>query len=69
MHYNGRTFDWPFIARELLRLVPELGPPAPFGQLDLLTEMRRFKWDSRKLDWVSRRLGLSGKQAHSGFDM
>lgn len=68
LHYNGSRFDIPHLNREFVEA--GLTPPSPFREIDLfLTVKRRFRFQSNKLEHVSRQLGLPGKLAHEGFDL
>jgi len=68
IHYNGKRFDIPHLNREFLAL--HLSPPAPYQQIDLLaTARRKFKFPSNKLAYVSKALGLEGKEKHEGFGL
>lgn len=67
IHYNGASFDIPHLNREFLET--GLGPPSPYQQIDLYRVIRKFKFQSRKLEHVSRQLGLEGKVKHEGFDL
>ena len=66
VHYYGSRFDVPHLNEEFLKV--GLFPPTPFKQVDLkLAVARRFKLPSNKLQFVSRVLGLEGKEEHEGF--
>ena len=68
MSYNGRKFDMPHLNREFVEL--GLNPPSPYHQIDLYTTARRaFRFQSNKLEHVSKQLGLDGKIKHEGFDL
>lgn len=67
MHYNGTTFDIPHLNREFLE--SRLGPPSPYQNVDLYRLSRKFKFQSRKLEHVSKQLGFEGKVAHEGFNL
>lgn len=65
VHYYGSRFDVPHLNREFF--VAGLMPPSPFRQVDLkLAVAKRFKFDSNKLEFISRACGLSGKLKHEG---
>lgn len=67
-HFNGERFDTPHLNREFL--LSEMGPPAPYQQIDLLKVVRaRFKFPSNKLQYVSSALGYEGKLAHEGHSL
>lgn len=68
LHFNGRRFDVPHLQREFLEL--GLMPPSPFKQIDLLETCKsQFKFLSNKLDYVSKKLGLTQKVKHEGFSL
>jgi DNA-directed RNA polymerase subunit RPC12/RpoP len=68
VHYNGKKFDMPWINREFL--VYGMPPPSPYKQIDLLDTVRaKFRFPSRKLDYVSKALGLGEKAATGGFEL
>ncbi len=67
IHYNGARFDIPVLMREFL--LADMGPPAPFKQIDLLRVARnKFKFASNKLDYVAQALGL-GKKKDTNFQL
>lgn len=68
VHWNGQSFDTPHIMREL----KEAGfdPPSPARQLDLMRGVKKvFKFESNKLDHISRRLLDDRKVPHAGFKL
>ena len=68
VHYNGVKFDIPTLNKEFIKA--ELYPPAPYKHIDLLLHCRRiFRFESNKLDYVSRALGLGKKVKHEGFEL
>lgn len=68
MHYNGDGFDLPRLNGEFL--VMGLHPPAPYQSIDLLKVVRKnFGFPSNKLAYITKRLGLEGKQATGGHDL
>lgn len=67
IHYNGISFDIPHMNREFLEA--SLGPPSPYQNIDLYRVIKRFKFQSRKLAHVSKKLGFEGKIQHEGFDL
>lgn len=68
IHYNGKKFDIPHINTEFVTF--GFAPPSPYKQLDLLLVMRTaFKFHINKLDYVSKRLGASGKKVNAGFSL
>ncbi len=65
VHYYGSRFDVPHLNREFF--VAGMTPPSPFKQVDLkLAVSKRFKFDSNKLEFISRACGLEGKLKHEG---
>jgi hypothetical protein len=66
-HYNGTSFDMPHLNREFLEL--GLGPPKPYQNIDLYRVIKKFKFQSRKLEHVSTQLGFEGKVKHEGFGL
>jgi hypothetical protein len=65
VHYYGSRFDVPHLNREFF--VAGLTPPSPFKQVDLkFAVSKRFKFDSNKLEFISRACGLDGKLKHEG---
>lgn len=68
IHYNGAKFDVPTLNKEFL--INKMGPPAPYKQLDLLSVSRgTFKFQSHKLDYVSKSIGEGTKVKHPGFQL
>jgi len=68
VHYNGTRFDMPHLYREFL--LAGLDPPSPVQEVDLLKVVKsRFRFQSNKLDHVTRQLGLAGKVQHTGHDL
>lgn len=68
VHYNGRSFDIPTLNKEFL--LNKMTPPAPYKQIDLLQVVRReFRFQSNKLDFISKTLGHQGKHKHGGFQL
>lgn len=68
MHYNGKRFDIPHLNREFVEA--GFGPPSPYQQIDLyLTAKSKFKFQSNRLEHVSKQLGLKGKVEHAGFGL
>lgn len=64
--YNHRAYDIPHLQREMVEL--GYGPPSPWIDVDLLTEVRRnFKFLSNKLGSVLDALGLEAKDDPGGF--
>ena len=68
VHYNGHTFDVPWIKGELARC--EFDPPSPSLEVDLYRQSRQqFRFPSHKLQYVSTALGLPGKAETGGFSL
>jgi uncharacterized protein YprB with RNaseH-like and TPR domain len=68
IHYNGKKFDVPTLNKEFLLL--GFPPPSPFKQIDLYHVVRRkFKFPSRKLDYVAQQLGIGKKHKHEGHEL
>lgn len=67
IHYNGKRFDIPVLEAEFL--LHKMKPPSPTPQIDLFQTARRFRLPSRKLDYISRRLGLGQKVQHKGMEL
>lgn len=60
--YNGNRFDIPFFNARCLKY--GLTPPSPYRSVDLFTTVRsKFKLNSKKLDYVNKFIGYSGKDA------
>lgn len=50
--------------------VAGLGRPRPHRDVDLLPVVRKnFRWESAKLDYVARMLGVGSKVKHNGFEL
>lgn len=68
VHFYGSRFDVPHLNSMFLK--QGLTPPNPYKQIDLkIAVAKRFKFDSNKLDFVARILGLEGKEEHEGFGL
>jgi hypothetical protein len=68
IHYNGTTFDLPWLHREFAKRY--LRPPNPVAEVDLLKTARKvFRLDSNKLDYFAQDMGLPGKVSHSGMGL
>lgn len=66
--YYGSAFDIPTLNKEFLLLGWE--PPTQFAQIDLCKVVKnRFKFASRKLDFVCQQLGIGAKTSHKGMDL
>lgn len=68
VHFNGYTFDIPWINAEFV--VVKLLPPSPYKQIDLLkTITKAFRFPSNKLDYVCPALGIGAKVKTPGFQL
>lgn len=68
IHYNGTSFDMPWLHTEFL--LAGLAPPEPYKNIDLLLAARKkFRFVSNKLDYVTKALGLEGKVHHEGHTL
>lgn len=68
VHFYGKYFDIPHLNTAFLKQC--FPPPSPFKQIDLKVAVgKQFKFSSNKLEFVSRVLGLEGKEEHEGFPM
>jgi hypothetical protein len=67
VHYNGNSFDIPWIMGELAR--DGFTPPSPFKNIDLYRVSRRFRFPSHKLQYVSTALGLNPKLETGGHGL
>lgn len=67
-HYNGASFDIPWLNGEFARL--GWGPPAPYQQLDFMKVAKaKFRYPSRKLQYLLEALGLGSKVSHEGHGL
>ena len=66
--YNGDRFDLPKL-RTYVELDSGLGPVSPFHSVDLFHTVKRVGGGmlSKKLGYVTERLGIGAKVAHQGF--
>jgi hypothetical protein len=68
VHYNGNTFDMPWLRTEFVQA--GMTPPAPHKDIDLLRVVKKqFRFPSNKLAYVTKALDLSGKLSHTGHQM
>lgn len=68
VHYNGEKFDIPTLNREFL--INDYAPPTPYHQIDLYKVVkRRFNFPRNGMDYVCKRLGITGKVPHKGMDL
>lgn len=66
VHYWGSEFDVKWINRVCLE--NGLYPPSPFKQIDLKKVVsQNFHYPSKKLQFITKQLGLEGKLEHEGF--
>lgn len=66
--YNGKSFDVPVLNTEFL--LHKIRPPAPFKHIDLYRVVGAdFRFHSKKLDYISKRLGYEGKVENRGMDL
>lgn len=66
--HNGRNFDLPTLNKDFL--LHKMPPPAPYKQVDTLEVSRgTFRFQSHKLDYISKSLGHGGKIKHAGFQL
>lgn len=68
IHFNGTKFDIPILNREFVKHL--FLPPSPYRQIDLFRVVKRaFRFESNKLAYITRALGLKGKLGHEGFQL
>jgi DNA-directed RNA polymerase subunit RPC12/RpoP len=68
IHFNGTSFDLPWLNGEFL--LAGYTPPSPYKQIDLLTTVRKqFNFPSTKLGYLAEQLGLEGKVKHEGLKL
>lgn len=68
VHYNGASFDIPILTREFIK--HRITPPSPFKQIDLYRAVQRTtRFDSGKLAFVSKELGIGEKGHTGGFEL
>lgn len=68
VHYNGTTFDMPWLRREFI--LADLPPTSPVKNIDLLRVVQKqFRFTSNKLDHISQQLGFGAKVTHTGHDL
>jgi len=67
VHYNGKKFDIPMLNREFI--THDLPPPAPYKEIDLLQVARKFRFPSKKLDYVAQELNIGQKVQHAGMPL
>ena len=68
IHYYGSKFDIPTLNKEFV--IHGFLPPSPYRQIDLkkiVAQVVRF--ESNKLDYVARVLGIGTKVKHRGFQL
>ena len=68
VHYNGQKFDIPTLNKEFVR--HGMIPPSPYKQIDLMRVCKQaFRFESNKLAFVAKALGLEEKVKHEGFTL
>lgn len=68
VHYNGTTFDMPWLRTEFV--LAGMEPPSPWVDVDLCNVAKRvFRFPSNKLAYVTRALGLDTKLETGGFEL
>lgn len=68
LHYNGSSFDNPWIRGELM--LAGFNPPSPYQQIDLFQVMKsNTRLPSKKLDYVAKRFLDEQKVSHTGFQL
>lgn len=66
--YNNDSFDNKHMRAEFIKNGME--PPPPVASIDLYKTVRsQFRFDSNKLDFVSRQLGIGNKVKHQGHSL
>jgi hypothetical protein len=66
--YNNDSFDNKHMRGEFFKL--SMDPPPPVVSIDLYKTVRsQFRFESNKLDWVSRQLGIGTKVKHEGHGL
>jgi len=66
--YNNDSFDNKHMRAEFIK--NDMPPPPPVASIDLYKTVRsQFRFDSNKLDFVSRQLGIGTKVQHQGHGL
>jgi len=66
--YNNDSFDNKHMRGEFFKA--GMAPPPPVASIDLYKTVRsQFRFDSNKLDFVSRQLGIGNKVQHQGHSL
>lgn len=66
--YNNDSFDNKHMRAEFIR--NDMEPPPPVASIDLFKTVKsQFRFDSNKLDFVSRQLGIGTKVQHQGHSL
>ena len=66
--YNNDSFDNKHMRGEFIK--NGMAPPPPVASIDLYKTVRsQFRFDSNKLDFVSRQLGIGNKVQHQGHTL
>lgn len=67
VHHNGRAFDSKYLATRLL--IQGFSPLPPIPQVDTMAiAKRRFMFNSNKLDYIAKALGV-GRKLHTSIDL
>lgn len=68
VHFNGRSFDMPWLMGEFVRM--GWTPPAPYQEVDLkVVSAKTFRFPSNKLDYLSGELLGERKVKHDGHEL
>jgi predicted RNA-binding Zn-ribbon protein involved in translation (DUF1610 family) len=68
VHFNGRSFDMPWLNSEWVRL--GWTPPAPYQEIDLkVVSSKTFRFPSNKLDYLAGELLGERKVKHEGHEL
>lgn len=68
VHFNGRSFDMPWLFGEFIR--QGWTPPAPYQEVDLkVVSSKTFRFPSNKLDYLAGELLGKNKTKHQGHEL
>lgn len=68
VHFNGKSFDMPWLNSEWIR--QGWVPPSPYQEIDLkVIATRTFRFPSNKLDYLAGELLGEKKLKHEGFEL
>lgn len=68
VHFNGKSFDMPWLNAEWARV--GMSPPAPYREIDLcLIAKKTFRYPSNKLEYLATELLGEGKVKHAGHSL